>query len=473
MTALAEELPAHLPDYLARQRWFPAKGRPVVSVGVAGETSLIGEGDLLLDLCLLRVDFADAELPEHYQVLVGRRHHLGSELEYATIGAVGDRIAYDAMWDHDATAFLLQAIRSGSQYGDVRFVAEPGVSLPTSGVGRLLGVEQSNTSVAYGEKSIFKLFRKVSPGLNPDLELHRALRSVGSEQVASLQGAVEGTLDGEPATLGMLQDFASNSAEGWAMALTSVRDLFAEADLYANEVGGDFAGEARRLGETVAVVHKELAEALGTGTRSADELREALLARLDGAVAQVPELAEHAAGVRAVYAALEGEIPSQRVHGDLHLGQTLRTPRGWLLIDFEGEPATPLPDRRRMDSPLRDVAGMLRSFDYAVYHQAALGEYADEHEEQQVYRRADEWAIRNRSAFCDGYAFGSGLDPRSQAAVLRAFELDKAVYEVLYETRSRPTWAIIPLSSIARLVAETAEKGVDSVATESDPHISL
>jgi maltokinase len=116
---------------------------------------------------------------------------------------------------------------------------------------------------------------------------------------------------------------------------------------------------------------------------------------------------------------------------------------------------------------------MLRSFDYAVYHQAALGEYADEHEEQQVYRRADEWAIRNRSAFCDGYAFGSGLDPRSQATVLRAFELDKAVYEVLYETRSRPTWAIIPLSSIARLVAETAEKGVDSVATESDPHISL
>ena len=484
MTALVDELPAHLPEFLARQRWFPAKGRPVASVAVAAETSLIGEtppaeattgsaGDLLLDLCLIRVSFVDSEVPEHFQVLVGRRYRPSSDLEHATIGAVGDRIAYDAMWDHEATAFLLQAIRAGSVFGDVRFVPEPGVELPKAGVGRLLGVEQSNTSVAYGEKSIFKLFRKVAAGVNPDLELHRALRSVDSAEVASLQGAVEGVLDGEPVTLGMLQDFASNSAEGWAMALTSVRDLFAEADLYASEVGGDFAAESRRLGETVAVVHKELAQALGTGTRPADELRAALEARLDSVVSQVPELAQHADGVRAVYEALSGEIPTQRVHGDLHLGQTLRTPRVWLVIDFEGEPATALPERRRMDSPLRDVAGMLRSFDYAAYHQVVLGDHTDEHERQQLHRRADEWAVRNRSAFCDGYAFASGRDPRSEAAVLRAFELDKAVYEVLYEVRSRPTWAVIPLSAIARLVAEAQEKGVDAVDSASDPTISL
>jgi maltokinase len=473
LSPLATELPAHLPDYLARQRWFPAKGRPVAAVAVASETPLLSEGELLLDLCLLRVTFADSAVSEHFQVLVGRRHQPSSELDYATIGAVGDRIAYDAMWDHEATAFLLAALREGRTFGDVRFVPEPGASLPDKGYGRPLGVEQSNTSVAFGEQSIFKLFRKVSPGVNPDLELHRALRAVGSTQVASLQGAVEGVLDGEPATLGMLQDFASNSAEGWAMALTSVRDLFAEADLYANEVGGDFAAESRRLGETVAVVHSELAAALGTGTRPAAELRAALEARLDAAVAQVPELAPHADGIRAVYAALEGEIPTQRVHGDLHLGQTLRTPKGWLLIDFEGEPATPLAERRRRDSALRDVAGMLRSFDYAVYHQVLLGEPTDAHEEQQLMHRADEWAVRNRSAFCDGYAFGAGTDPRSQAAVLRAYELDKAVYEVLYETRSRPAWAVIPLGGIARIVAEATEKGVDSVDSESDPHISL
>jgi maltokinase len=212
-------------------------------------------------------------------------------------------------------------------------------------------------------------------------------------------------------------------------------------------------------------VHKELSAALGVSTRPAAELRAQLEERLDGALAQVDALHEHAAAIRSVYAALEGDVPVQRVHGDLHLGQTLRTPKGWLLIDFEGEPATPLPERRRMDSPLRDVAGMLRSFDYAVYHQVVLDEHTEDQEEQQLLRRADEWAVRNRSAFCDGYAFASGTDPRSQAAVLRAYELDKAVYEVIYETRSRPTWAVIPLASIARLVTEEER--------ESDPQISL
>jgi maltokinase len=291
--------------------------------------------------------------------------------------------------------------------------------------------------------------------LNPDLELHRALRRVGSEQVAGLQGAVEGMLDGQPATLGMLQDFAGNSAEGWAMALASVRDLFAEADLYASEVGGDFAGEAHRLGQTVAVLHSELAEALGTGSRDGAELGAALAARLSVAAAQVPELGEHVVGIRAVYESLSGTIPTQRVHGDLHLGQTLRTPYGWLILDFEGEPSATLAERVQPDSPLRDVAGMLRSFDYAAYHQVAR-QGATEGEEHQLHQRAEEWATRNRTAFCDGYAVGAGADPREQQTVLKAFELDKAVYEVVYETRSRPTWAPIPLGSIARLVGDSA-----------------
>ena len=180
--------------------------------------------------------------------------------------------AYDGLWDLRVTEWLLEAIRAGRTVGGLRFVPEPGAKIAEGVAGRVLGVEQSNTSVSWGERSILKLFRRVLPGLNPDLELHRALRSVGSSEVAALQGAVEGVLDGEPLTLAMLQDFAANSADGWPMALASVRDLLAEADLRADEVGGDFAGESSRLGETVAVVHDELRRALGETARDAREL---------------------------------------------------------------------------------------------------------------------------------------------------------------------------------------------------------
>ena len=370
-------------------------------------------------------------------------------------------MAYDGLWDLRVTEWLLDAIREGRTVGDLRFVPEPDAKIAERVAGRVLGVEQSNTSVSWGERSILKLFRRVLPGLNPDLEVHRALRSVGSSEVAALQGAIEGTFDGEPFTLAMLQDFAANSADGWSMALASVRDLLAEADLRADEVGGDFAGEASRLGETVAVVHDELRRALGETSRDARELAAVWHERLGATVAEVPVLAPYVDAIRATYDAVAGlaeGMPTQRVHGDLHLGQTLRTPRGWLLIDFEGEPAAPLAERVRPDSALRDVAGMLRSFDYAAFHQILAREPAafdDAAHDSQLTWRANEWAERNRAAFCEGYARASGTDPRDQRALLRAFELDKAVYELLYETRSRPAWAPIPLASIARLSQES------------------
>jgi maltokinase len=458
---LDEELPALLPEWLPKQRWFGAKGRPVRSVALASTTPLRTDAEPFLDLALLAVEFADDSPVQHYQVLVARREHLRGELDHCVIGQVGDHLAYDGLWDPAVTEWILEAMRSGHTVGDVRFVPEPGAAIAKGAPGRVLGVEQSNTSVSWGEQSILKLFRRVLPGVNPDLELHRALRSVGSTEVAALQGAIEGVLNGEPVTLGMLQDFAANSADGWAMAQASVRDLLAEGDLRADEVGGDFAGEASRLGETIAVVHAELREALATSETDPRALAAAWHERFSAAAAEVPALAEHAVVIRAVYdavAALPGPVPTQRVHGDLHLGQTLRTPRGWLVIDFEGEPAAPLAERVRADSALRDIAGMLRSFDYAAFHQLSqwvpTGDWTDPDHDSQLAWRAREWAQRNRSAFCDGYTLRAGADPREQSALLRAFELDKAVYEAVYETRSRPAWAVIPMASIERLTAE-------------------
>ena len=280
------------------------------------------------------------------------------------------------------------------------------------------------------------------------MELTRALRRGGSTRVAALRGAIEGTVDGEPTTLGIVADFAAGSSEGWPLALQTVRAT----------VGGsggrtDFGDEAEALGETVAVVHAELRAALGETTTDPGRLAAGWQARLDSALPQVPELAGHEHAIRAVYDAVGtsgAALAVQRVHGDLHLGQTLRTAAGWLVIDFEGEPSAPPAERARPDSPLRDVAGMLRSFDYAAFHEVLRAAPADS---ARATEAAAEWAVRSRTAFCDGYARGAGADPRAHEAALRAFELDKAVYEAVYETRSRPTWAPIPLASIRRLLA--------------------
>jgi maltokinase len=455
----AEELTPHLPEWLARQRWFGAKGRPVDRVEVVTRTTLT-DVEPLLDLLVLAVSFTDGTPTQQYQLLLGRRTEVHGELEHHLIGRVEGLCAFDALGDRDATAWLLEAIRTGRTVGDVRFVPEPGAELAPPGPGRVMSAEQSNSSVVFGEQSILKLFRRISPGVNPDVEMHRALRRVGSNEVAALQGAIEGVLDGGPAMLAMLQNFAGNAADGWAMALASVRDLFAEADLRADEVGGDFASEATRIGETVAAVHAELAQALGTAERDPAGLAEVWRARLDAAVGEAPVLAPYAEPIRAVYdavGALTEPVPAHRVHGDLHLGQLLRAPQHWLILDFEGEPSAPLDERRRPDSPLRDVAGMLRSFDYAAFYQLLASDpkafAPDRTGHSPLLWHAKEWTARNRDAFCDGYAARAGVDPRDHGPLLRAFELDKAVYEVVYETRSRPAWAPIPLSSIKRLTS--------------------
>jgi maltokinase len=255
-----------------------------------------------------------------------------------------------------------------------------------------------------------------------------------------------------------MQRYLGDAAEGWLTATASVRDLMAEADLHAAEVGGDFAGEAARLGRVVATVHADLVRALGERALAAEGAAgvvEAMHRRLSTALQAVGELAPYANAVRASYDAARAAATGtrvQEVHGDLHLGQALRSTSGWTLIDFEGEPAATLADRNAPRSPLVDVAGMLRSFDYAA-HQWMAGREPEEHQRQQGHQwgfRAAEWARRNIDAFCSGYAEKSG-DPRERPELLRAFELDKAVYEVAYEHAHRPDWLAIPLAAVARL----------------------
>jgi maltokinase len=448
-------------DWLPRQRWYAGRHRRIQAVRPETVTALPG-----MDHMLLSVSYEDGG-SDRYQVFVRWGDPQPPAAERATGARIGEaetvdlspgeatrtdggtRVGFDALYDDGAAREILALIADGKTFGAVRFSAEPGATLPVDAPARVGDAEQSNTSVIFDHAAVMKLFRRIPPGLNPDLELNRALARAGSPHVARLLGAIESTdPDGQPLTLGMVSEYARNAAEGWAMAATSARDLLNDPETRADEVGGDLAGESFRLGEAVASVHRTLAGELGASTGRIDA--EAMTTRLADAAKHVPELAPYKERAEtALRAAAEVDIDLQRVHGDLHLGQVLRTPPGWLIIDFEGEPGQPVEERRRPDSPLRDVAGMLRSFEYAAY-QVLVGR--EDGEDQALNERAREWIDRNQDAFCDGYAAVAGYDPRERGTALRAYELDKALYEVAYEAKYRPAWMRIPLKSVDRLL---------------------
>jgi maltokinase len=281
------------------------------------------------------------------------------------------------------------------------------------------------------------------------------LTKAGVNHVARLYGWLEVGDSGEPLQLAMLEQFLRTATDGWDLALTSVRSLYADPEVHAHDSGGDFAGESSRLGEALRDVHMALREHFPSETRPASaaaELAAAMTDRLAAALPVVPELEEHAKGLRTAFddvAELDG-LDVQQVHGDLHLGQTLRTSQGWKIVDFEGEPAKPLAERQLPDSPWRDVAGMLRSFDYAArVVERSLGSNVVDAE--LIDARAEEWSERNKFHFLFAYA-GGPLTPEQQV-LLNAYIADKAVYETVYETRNRPSWVNIPLQAVARIGA--------------------
>src|SRR5216683_7059556 len=438
-----------LAAWLVKQRWFAGKGRTVHDLAVVADTEII-PGDPGLRHLIVTVSHGATS--DSYQLFLGYRARLPARLRHARIGADAGLQVYDGLHDSDLTRDLLDAIAANRTVGMLRFCLVPGTEFDTGLDSLVLTGEQSNTSLVFGESAIFKVFRRVSPGPNPDLEVAAALAKLGSSHIAEPYGWIETRMDGATAVLAILSRYLRAASDGWSLAATSVRDLYATEGTRAAEAGGDFAGEAERLGVATAQVHQDLAEAFGRSELEPEairELAEQMYRRLDIATAAVPELARHADKIGDAYsnlAKLIEPVPAQRVHGDYHLGQVMRTQTGWVVLDFEGEPASPLAQRRARSSPLRDVAGMLRSFDYAARHQLLTHPDA-----ASLAPKATDWVQRNSDAFCAGYAAAGGLDPAENSVLLRAMLLDKAVYEVIYEARNRPTWIPIPLESIAEL----------------------
>ncbi|MEO6201293.1 MAG: phosphotransferase, partial [Cryobacterium sp.] len=423
----------------------------------------------------LVLDTASPELPLYQVPLTERVSPLaGGEQAIVGIGA-GDLFVYDAPHDPAYARALLDFILGrgvSPAAGDVDASAR-GQTLPAGAANsatgsvaasRVLSGEQSNTSIIFdtvdatgsaARPVICKVFRAVHHGKNPDVAVQAALAQAGSRFVPTPLGCVVGEWDDPGRAVGratghlaFAQEFLPGAPDAWRVALL------------AAESGTDFSAEARALGEATASVHADLATAMPT--REATEeftasVYQGMRDRLHAAVAEVPDLAAYAPAIDVVFGRVKSASwPAlQRIHGDYHLGQVLHAPgRGWILLDFEGEPLRAMHEREQPDVTLRDLAGMLRSFAYAA------GTVQMEHPERDP-AAAGHWASACRRAFLEGYADVAGKDPRGQGELLDAFELDKAVYETVYETRNRPGWLPIPLSAIGSLVTAHVNKASD------------
>ncbi|HEY8527327.1 MAG TPA: hypothetical protein VIL48_20330 [Acidimicrobiales bacterium] len=451
----AEKVAPLLADFLPRQRWFTGDEPPTrVEVSIIDQRA----GDPVLAWLLVDVTLVDGTTATYQLVLGGRRADDPQQFmrgkERMTVGLIDDVLYYDALVDPELALVVLDKVAPG----------EP------AKVARPLLVEQSNTSVVFDERLILKFFRRVHPEPNPDVEVNRVLGQMGFPHVVPQLEP----LRYEGADLAVVRQFLLGATDAWDLAHTSLRDLLA-TPVPPEEAGGDFAPEAFALGRVIAELHLVLAEAFGTQPGDTEQW-------LAGFRAQLGRLASHppadpgtqggpriapadvvdVAGVAKVFDSLAGvRDPGAaiRVHGDLHLGQLLLADAGWFVIDFEGEPARPVAERMLPSSPLRDVAGMLRSFQYAA--RTALVERGRDLDAELV-EVADAWEARAVDAFWQGYSHVEGIeallpaDPEDRFQLLRGFELDKAVYEVVYELGHRPDWVDVPASAIRRALAPVA-----------------
>ena len=452
-----------LREWIAHQRWYGAKARSIAGLEIV-ESPLLGQDPPTL-LALVQTRFATGthELYQLPLILIGDDESLARPLSPSAtpIASNGEWTVYDGLADARPGIELLRRIGASeeieTEQGRFAFhgsEALAGVDLEART--RLMAVEQSNSSVVFDERFVLKLFRKLEPGINPELEMLRFLAGHGFEHIAPLEGWYEYDGLALAATLGVVQIFLPDAVDGWELAL--------------DEIPRDperFLARLGELGRITAEMHTALAsdagdpafspeeasqEAMSLLTATVDEDIERIWVRLPDSDAVSP-IAGCGQDVRERLAAraqigIGGRVI--RTHGDYHLGQTLSTPGGWIVIDFEGEPARPLPERRQKRSPLRDVASMLRSFAYVA---SAVEMMRQQRAPEGFEQRARETFLGEYLAHVD-----ATLLPAGEAAIanlLSIYELEKAIYELQYELNNRPDWVPIPVAGIRRLLEDS------------------
>ncbi len=454
--------------WLTRQRWYADKGRAITSLEVVAlRLERVGEGTLALAITELR--FAERSLNRYFIPL-----YLAPIAEDAGVplGRIGEFAVFDAVTQSWFGDWLLHAFQSHDD-GWPAEIGPAGLEYLDRAApypAEVLRGEQSNTSLRFGDVLIVKLFRRLQPGVNPDEEALRVLSTQGFSHAPAYVGSLAWLgPDGAQYPLALATSFVAHQTDGWSWLLSRLNDVAA---------GGEVDTEPERLlGRRTAEMHLALASAGEDAftpqissaadneqdrrrTRSgllqaAEIIREradALSPKTQEAIPKILAALETADADVAGYDAERGLLRI-RTHGDYHLGQTLRTKDDWVILDFEGEPARPVEERRLRASALKDVAGMLRSFAYARGAVSLAYAAADR---ETAENRLRQWESSARAAFLDAYRqtisdAGLNLIPVSDEAfgkALRAWELDKALYEIGYEARNRPEWLTIPLSAL-------------------------
>jgi 1,4-alpha-glucan branching enzyme len=413
--------------WLARQRWFSAKDRPLSEVAVL-DSAVLTDGDQVW-LVLLDARYVDQGRSDRLLVVLTAAKTDDSDV----VGTVDGQAVAEIATRPDAALTLLTATRNGGRFdtclGGVVTARRVGPALSVRQTTRMMGVEQSNTSVVVDDRVVVKVIRKVEPGPNPDLEITGALTVDGFDGVPALLGAIIG---GEQEALVSVSEFVSGARDGWAVAVQEARGA----------VDHGVADGMQALGAMTAALHATMRRVLPTAASTPQDAqrwhaslradlqrtRSVLSLHAPDAATQLSETVEQ------VLADTPEDLGLlQRIHGDYHLGQVLLNPDGtWHILDFEGEPARPIAERRLAGNPAKDVAGMLRSLDYARAQAVRHG--ADP-------STAAAWQSRAKKSFLTGY--GERATPW-----LAAFEIEKLLYEIRYEAANRPDWLPIPLAAL-------------------------